>query len=79
MEPFETANKVLGFVPILGKPTQALTKVYFTIEGPFDNPKIYPKVTKGVRQMIKKIITLPIKETDDTRHFSDKESAIKAD
>ncbi len=79
VEPFETANKVLGFVPILGKPTQALTKVYFTIEGPFDNPKIYPKVTKGVRQMIKKIITLPIKETDDTRHFSDKESAIKAD
>ena len=46
--PLGTFDKILGFVPIVGKGAADLTKIYLDLEGPLENPKIRTRLTKGV-------------------------------
>jgi len=47
VEALGTLDKVLGIIPIMGKTGQKLTKVYLTIEGNLEDPKIRIRSVKG--------------------------------
>jgi uncharacterized protein YhdP len=51
---FGTLDKILGLFPIVGKAGTELTRVYVTLEGDLENPKIRIRAVKGVTKAGKK-------------------------
>ena len=41
-------DKVIGFVPVLGKSGQELTNIYLNLHGSLEDPKIAVRPAKGV-------------------------------
>jgi hypothetical protein len=62
--PFSTMDKVLNFIPIIGKnlapPDNGLLGAYFHVYGPAANPTIVPSPIKSVSEILKKTLGLPI-------------------
>jgi len=62
--PFSTMDKVLNFIPIIGKnlapPDKGLFGAYFHVYGPAADPTIVPSPIKSVGEILKKTLGLPI-------------------
>ena len=71
LEPFQTINKVLGLVPVLGKQAQKLMNIYLMVEGPLDNPTVRTIYTKGFTDTIKGTLGIPGAIFKDPEKLSD--------
>ncbi|HEY2662766.1 MAG TPA: AsmA-like C-terminal region-containing protein [Candidatus Binataceae bacterium] len=64
MYPFSTMDKVIGFIPIIGKllapPETGLFGAYFRVYGPVANPTIVPSPIRSVSEILKRTLGLPI-------------------
>ena len=48
LEPLRAVDKAFGMVPVLGKPTEELTRIHLQLKGSLDNPKIGVVFGEGV-------------------------------
>jgi len=55
----ETLDKVLDMVPLVGKATTRLTKIYLDVKGPWADPKIGLTPTRQVTAPIEEIFNVP--------------------
>jgi len=53
IEPLGTLNEAMGFVPIIGKVGQKLTKIYLDVKGPFADPTIRVSPIKGLSEFVR--------------------------
>lgn len=53
LRPLDTADKLLGFLPIVGKPLEAVTSIPLEAQGPLDDPDIRLAVGQGVEGAIR--------------------------
>lgn len=59
LEPIQTINRVLDWVPVLGKHVQKLTNVYLVVEGPLNDPDIRTIYHKGFTGAIEGVLGIP--------------------
>jgi hypothetical protein len=52
-------DKVLGLIPLVGRVSGALTKVYLDVKGPLQDPRIRPTPTKNVTNPLKELFKAP--------------------
>ncbi|NRB39427.1 MAG: AsmA-like C-terminal domain-containing protein [Pseudomonadales bacterium] len=52
-------DKTLAYVPLIGSAVADVTKVYLTVSGPLDDPKVRVKPIAGIHKGVKKIIQTP--------------------
>ena len=59
VEPLGTLNKVIEFIPLIGKAAQKLTLIYLKVEGPLENPTILPMPTKKIEDFFSETFAIP--------------------
>jgi len=59
LEPLATVSGILGRVPLAGKTAQSLTRVYLSISGSVDRPKISLSPVKGITEGAKEAVKAP--------------------
>ncbi len=69
---FDTVGKAMKLVPIVGKAADAVSSLYFTIDGSLDDPKVRINPARGVVKGTEEIITAPERAIKDLMEF-DKE------
>ncbi len=52
-------DKALGLIPLVGRVSGALTKVYLDVKGPLQAPRIRPTPTKNVTNPLKELFKTP--------------------
>jgi hypothetical protein len=52
LRPLGAANTLLGFLPIVGKPVEAMTSIHLVVRGPLDNPDIRLAPGQGIESAI---------------------------
>jgi hypothetical protein len=52
LRPLGTANTLLGFLPIVGKPLEAMTSIHLVVRGPLDSPDIRLAPSQGIESAI---------------------------
>ncbi|NQT69047.1 MAG: AsmA-like C-terminal domain-containing protein [Desulfobacteraceae bacterium] len=60
--PFKTVDKALGFIPIVGRTAEDLTKMHIHIKGPLEDPKIHAAPIKG---LVKDLAKEPVENLKD--------------
>jgi uncharacterized protein YhdP len=53
LEPLRAVGKALGMIPVLGKPTENMTRIHLRLKGSLDNPKIGVVFGEGVVDDVK--------------------------
>ena len=69
---FDTVGKVMKVVPIVGKAADAVSSLYFTVDGSLDKPRVRVNPARGVVKGTEEIITAPERAIKDLMEF-DKE------
>jgi hypothetical protein len=59
IQPLVTLDKALDLVPLVGKAAGDLTKIYLTLKGPLDAPKIGFSPTRTVTSPLKRLLEIP--------------------
>ena len=54
-------DKALGLIPLVGRVSGALTKVYLDVKGPLQDPRIRPTPTKNVTSPLNALFKTPPK------------------
>ena len=52
LRPLGTANTLLGFLPIVGQPLEAMTSIHLAVRGPLDSPDINLAPGQGIESAI---------------------------
>jgi uncharacterized protein YhdP len=53
LRPLGTAGKLLGFLPIVGNPIEAMTSIHLVVRGPLDSPDIRLAPAQGIENAIR--------------------------
>jgi uncharacterized protein YhdP len=59
IQPLVTLDKALNLVPLVGKAAGDLTKIYLTLKGPLNAPKIGLSPTRTVTSPLKRLLKIP--------------------
>jgi uncharacterized protein involved in outer membrane biogenesis len=66
---FDTVGKAMKLVPIVGKAADAVSSLYFTVDGALDDPKVRINPARGVVKGTEEIITAPERAIKDLMDF----------
>ena len=66
---FDTVGKAVKLVPIVGRAADAVSSLYFTVDGSLDNPKVQINPARGVVKGTEEIITAPERAIEDILKF----------
>jgi uncharacterized protein YhdP len=69
---FDTVDKAMKLVPIVGKAADAVSSLYFTIDGSLDKPRVRVNPARGVVKGTEEVIRAPERAIKDLMEF-DKE------
>jgi uncharacterized protein YhdP len=59
-----TVDKVIGFVPVLGKSGEKLTNIYLNVHGSLEDPKVAVRPAKGVVKAVVGEVEAPEKDAE---------------